>query len=134
MPTVSSIIVSADVEMGAGANAAVHHGEQDAALAQGLDHFVAGDASAVRLEEHQIGLGLLHLDAVDLRQPARQRPRIGVIVGEAVDVMVERVDAGGRSNAGLPHRPAEALLPAPDVVDEGARTRNHAADRRAEAF
>jgi hypothetical protein len=57
-----------------------------------------------------------------------------VIVGEAVDVMVERVDAGGRSNAGLPHRSAEPLLPAPDVVDELARTGNHAADRRAEAF
>ena len=125
---------SADVEMRAGANAAVHHREQNAALAQGLDHLVAGDAGAVRLEEHQIGLGLLHLDAVDLRQPARQRARIGVIVGEAVDVMVERVDAGRGANAGLPHRSAEALFPAPDVVDEGARTRNHAADRRAEAF
>ena len=105
MPTVSSIIVSADVEMRAGANAAVHHREQDAALAQGLDHFVAGDASAIRLEEHQIGLGLLHLDAVDLRQPARQRARIGVIVGEAVDVMVERVDAGGCSRC----RPAASI-------------------------
>src|SRR6185312_12432827 len=106
--------------MRAGANAAVHHREQDAALAQGLDHFGAGDAGAVRLEEYQIGLGLLHLDAIDLRQSPR--PRIGVIVGEAVDVMVERVDAGRGANTGLPHRPAEALLPAPDVVDEGART------------
>ena len=89
---------------------------------------------AVGLEEHQIGLGLLHLDAVDLRQAARQRPRIGVIVGEAVDVMVERVDAGRGADAGLPHRSAEPLLPAPDVVDESARAGNHAADRRAEAL
>src|SRR3954469_16319125 len=82
-----------DVEMGAGADTAVHHGQQHAALPQRLDHLVAADAGTIRLEEHQIGFGLLHLDAVDLRQPARQCPRIGVIVGEAVDVMVERVDA-----------------------------------------
>ena len=133
-PTVSSIIAARDVEMGAGADAAVHHGEQHAALAQRLDHLVAGDAGAVGLEEHQIGLGLLHLDAVDLRQPARQRAGIGVIVGEAVDVMVERVDAGRGADAGLPHRAAEALLPAPDLVDEVARAGDHAADRRAEAL
>ena len=48
--------------------------------------------------------------------------------------MVERVDAGGRTNAGLPHRSAEALFPAPDVIDEGARSRDDAADRRAETF
>ena len=57
-----------------------------------------------------------------------------MIVGETVDVMVERVDAGRRANAGLPHRSAEALFPAPDVIDEGARSRDDAADRRAEAF
>jgi hypothetical protein len=57
-----------------------------------------------------------------------------MIVGEAVDVMVERVDAGGGANAGLPHRSTEALFPAPDIVDEGARSRDDAADRRAEAF
>jgi hypothetical protein len=120
--------------MRAGADAPVHHREQNAALAQGLDQLVAGDAGAIRLEEHQIGLGLLHLDAIDLRQPPCQRAGVGMIVGEAVDVMVERRDAGRGANAGLPHRSAEALFPAPDVIDEGVRSRDNAADRRAEAF
>ena len=34
--------------MRAGADAAVHHRQQNATLAQGLDHFVAGDAGAGR--------------------------------------------------------------------------------------
>ena len=63
-----------------------------------------------------------------------QRAGIGVIVGEAIDMVVERVDAGGRANSGLPHRTAEALLPAPDIVDEIAGARDHAADRRAETL
>jgi hypothetical protein len=41
-----------------------------------------------------------------------------VIVGQPVDVVVERVDAGGGTDAGLPHRSAKPLLPAPDLVDE----------------
>ncbi len=58
---------SADVEMGAGANASVHHREPNAAFAQGFDHLVAGDAGAVGVEENQVGFGLLHLDPGDLR-------------------------------------------------------------------
>ncbi|GCC47979.1 hypothetical protein chiPu_0031960, partial [Chiloscyllium punctatum] len=91
-------------------------------------------AGTVRLEEDEVGLGRLHRDAVDLRQPACQRPRIGVVVGKAVDMMIERVDAGGGTDAGLPHRAAEPLLPAPDVVDERSGAGDDAADRRAEAL
>src|SRR5258708_39874710 len=119
--------------MGAGADAAVHDSQTHAALAQRLDHLVAADPGSVRPKEYQVGFGLLHFDTVDLRQPPRQRPRVGVVVGEAVDVMVERVDAGRGANAGLPHRSAQTLLPAPDIVDELARTRDRAADRPAEA-
>ena len=39
-----------DVEMGAGADAAVHHRQHHAALVQFGDHLVAGHARAVRLE------------------------------------------------------------------------------------
>ena len=76
-----------DIEMGAGADTAIHRGEQYAALAQGFDHFVAADAGAIGIEEHEIGLGLLHLYPLDLRKPPRQRAGIGVIVGEPVDVV-----------------------------------------------
>jgi len=57
-----------------------------------------------------------------------------VIVREPVDVVVERENAGGGANAGLAHRAAKALLPAPDLVDEIARAGDHGADRRTEPF
>ena len=53
--------------MGAGPDTAIHHGEQYATLTQGFDHLVAADAGAVGVEEDQVGLGLLHIDAGDLR-------------------------------------------------------------------
>jgi len=107
--------------MGAGPDPAVHHGEQYTVLAQSRDHVVAADPGAVGFEKHQIGFGLLHVDAGDLRQPPRQRPGVAVVLGEPVDMVVECVSAGGGANAGLAHRAAKALLPAPDLVDEIAR-------------
>ena len=85
--------------MGAGPDPAIHHGKQHTALAQGADHPLAAEARTVGVEEHEIGLGLLYFHARDLRQPPRQRPRIGVIVRQPVDVMVERVNASGGANA-----------------------------------
>ena len=78
--------------MGARPDAAVHHGEQDAAPTQARDHVVAADAGAIGLEEHQIGLRLLHFDAVKLRQPPCQRPGIAVILREPVDMVVKRTE------------------------------------------
>ena len=118
--------------MGAGPDPAVHHRQQHAALTQCLDHIFAGDAGAIGFEENEVGFGLLHLDAGNLRQSLRQRAGIGVVVGEPVDMVIERVDAGGGADAGLAHRAAEALLPAPDVVDEIVRACDHRADRSAQ--
>src|SRR3954447_26874790 len=118
--------------MRARAYPSVHHREQDAVFVQCLNHLVAGHSRTVRSKEHQVGFGLLYLDAIDLRQAPRERAGIGMIVRKAGDVMIERVDAGRRANARLPHRTAEPLLPAPDIVDEIAATSDDAADRRAE--
>ena len=74
------------------------------------------------------------IDAGDLREAARQCPGIGVIVRQPVDMMVERMDTGGCANAGLTHRAAEALFPAPYLVDEIARTCDSRADRCAQSF
>ena len=86
--------------MGAGPDAAIHHGEQDASLPQARDHVVAADAGAVRLEEHQVGLRLLHIDAGDLRQSPRQCPGVAVILRQPVDMVIERVSAGSGANPG----------------------------------
>src|SRR5690349_24328036 len=116
--------------MRTGADAALHHGDLHAALAQGADHGLAGYARAVGLEKDEVGFGLLHLDAGNLRKSARQRAGVGVILRQPVDMMVERVGAGGGANAGLAHRSAESLLPAPDLIDEVARARDNRTDRR----
>src|SRR5882757_8927125 len=70
-------------------------------LAQARHHVVAADTGAIRLEEDQVGFGLLYFHALDLREAARECPGIGVIVGKPVDVVVERVNAGGGADAGL---------------------------------
>ena len=55
------------------------------------------------LEEYEVGLGLLHFDALDLRQAPRQRAGVGVILRQPVDMVVERVNAGRGADAGLAH-------------------------------
>ena len=59
--------VGGDIEVGAGPDPAVHHGKEHAALTQGFDHLVAGDAGAIGIKENEIGFGLLHLHAGNLR-------------------------------------------------------------------
>src|SRR5438270_4742868 len=49
-------------------------------------------------------------------------------------MMVERVSARGGANAGLAHRAAQPLLPAPDLVDEIARPRDGGADGCAQSL
>ena len=78
----------------------------------------------VELERLEVDLDevRLHLAQVDRRargdERVRKPSRPDVIVGEPVDVVVERVDAGRRHDSRLPHRPAEQVLLAPGPLDE----------------
>ena len=70
------------------------------------------ERSDVDLDE--VGLDLLEVDGhAGLVEALREPPRAGVVVGEPVDVVVERVDPGRRDDPGLPHRTAEEVLQAP---------------------
>ena len=40
-------------------------------------------------------------------EPLREQPRIGVILGEPLEIVVERVEPGRGEHAGLAHRAAE---------------------------
>jgi hypothetical protein len=98
--------------MQAGADAAAEHRHHDAALAQfGLKLRRRQRAGGSDIDE--VGFGLLHVETVDLAEAACKRAGIGVVVGEAFDMMVERMEAAGRGDAALPQRAAEPLLPAP---------------------
>src|SRR5262249_33927380 len=85
------------------------------------------EAGAGRIEEHEIGLRLLHGHARHLPQAARQGPGVVVVVGEAVDVVGERMNAGCGTDAGLAHAPPKTLLPSPGLVDEAGAAGEHGA-------
>src|SRR3546814_15122702 len=63
---------------------------------------VGGHAGAGDVEEHDIGLDLLGIgrDAGQVAQRFGEEPRVGVVLGEPLDVVLERVDAGGGDDAG----------------------------------
>ena len=86
------------------------------------------DLDEVRLDEMR----------VDRRAPVGpalgEPPRPGVVVGEALDVVLERVEAGRRDDPCLPHRAAEAVLLDPRARHQLGRAGDDGAERRAEAL
>ena len=87
--------------------------EQDALGAQPRDGFVRRQAEAGRVELHEIGLDLVDFDGkAGFCQSLREPAGVGVVLRKPVDVVVERVDAGGRHDPGLAHRASEEVLEA----------------------
>ena len=66
------------------------------------------------LPDDDVGLdgGDVEHDAGRARQRLGEAARVGVILGEPRDVVLERVQAGGGEDAGLAHAAAEHLAPA----------------------
>src|SRR5437870_2223675 len=56
----------------------------------------------------------LRLEAERLGEP----PRAGVVVGQSLDVMLERVERGRGDDARLAHGAAEEVFPLPGALDE----------------
>ena len=75
----------------------------------------------------------IELDPGHAREPAGELTRQRVIVGEPLDVVVERVQRAGGDDPRLAHRAAPHLLVAPRLVDQRPRARQARADRRARA-
>ena len=73
-------------------------------------------------------------DAVDLRQPRGQRAGVGVVLGQPLDVVVERVQRARGHDPRLAQRAAEHLLVAPRLVDQLRRAGQAGAQRRAQAL
>ena len=73
-------------------------------------------------------------DAWNLGQAFGESARPVVVVGEPLDVVVERKETGRRQDARLAHRPAEHLLPAPGLLDQLGRAGEAGAHRGAESL
>ena len=86
------------------------------------------------VELDEVRLDLVGVDGEPgLGEAAASRSRARVVVGEPLDVVVERVDAGGRDDPGLAHRAAEeVLLRARRAPDHLGRAGEHGAERAAE--
>ena len=67
--------------------------------------------------------GAVDRDAVDRRQPLGEPARVGVIVGEAVAMVLERVQRARAQHADLAHAAAQHLAEAARALDVLARAR-----------
>src|SRR4029453_11739697 len=125
-----------DVQMRDRANQArPRRAHAHAASEQPLDGHRRGQLAG-QLEEHDVGLDRRRVEA-HARQAGQtlgEPPRVGVVLGQALDVVAERVHAAGRDDAGLAHGAAHLLLAPPRLVDELLRAGERSADRSAEAL
>ena len=117
-----------------GAAAAGAHA--DATLLAGLDHLGGSPARLRDVEEDEVGLHLrgIAFDALDVGKAGREAVGVVVVLGEAVPVILERVERGGSDHARLAHRAAQHLLLAPGFLDELLGARQRRADGSAQAL
>ena len=85
-------------------------------------------------EHHHVGLGGRIDREAELLEPGGQPARVRVVVGESLDVMLERVEARRGEDAGLAHAAAQHLARAVHAPDHLVRAAHERADRRAEAL
>ena len=87
-------------------------------------------------DEHHVRLSVrvVHGKAIDGGQPGGECGGVGVVHGQPLDVVLERVNAGRGEDPRLAHAPAEHLAPAVRLLDERTTATQHRTARRAEAF
>src|SRR5436190_7318154 len=110
-------------------------GKPDAGLCEPLDALDAREAEPADVELDEVRLHLLELDRRARRVKALgQTPRACVVVGEAPDVVVERVDPGCGDDPGLAHRAPEEMLEPARFCDQVRRAGEQRAERAAETL
>src|SRR5690606_37633690 len=125
------------VEVGDGAPAGGGGGAHaHAARDQPVVELLRRAAGARHVEEDDVRLDLGRVDgnAGDLTQAGSEQLGVGVVLGQALDVVLQRVDARRGDDPGLAHRPAEHVLVAPRPLHRLPISGQHGADRAAEAL
>src|SRR5207249_4670563 len=111
------------------------HREPDALLPEPLESVGGRQAERPDVDLDEVRLYLLEVDRNAGRiEPLREAACARVVVGEPLDVVLERVDPGGRDDAGLPHGAAEEVLQPARLRRQLGRTGDKRAERAAEAL
>jgi hypothetical protein len=90
----------------------------------------------IDFENHDVGIDDFGIEsqAGGRANGFRNDSGVGMVVGEALDVVVEREECAGGDDAGLAPSSAERFAMAAGLADEIGRTAKRGADRRSEAF
>src|SRR3954447_7037543 len=100
------------------------HAEPDAVAPRGPGtEVIAPQTRSGNVEDHDISLdrARIELDAGNAGELQSQLPGPLVILRQALDMMLQGIDASCGDDPGLPHGAPEALLVAPGLLDELAR-------------
>ena len=113
---------------------AAHGADQHAPGPQRPGECIGAEPGAGAVEEDEVAVDARLIEGQGWQRADRigEAAGVGVILGEARDMVIERVETGGGKDAGLPHGAAEALLPLPRGLDEGGRAGEDGADRAAQ--
>ena len=91
-------------------------------LHQPRERLLGSEPERSQVDLHEVRLDLLEVDRDAGRvEPLGEPPRALVVLGQPLDVVLERVDARGRDDPRLPHRAAELVLE-PRAPSPSART------------
>ena len=105
--------LASDIEVGDGSQPVAHRADADAPAFERAEEVTV--VGAMKKTMLVCGLGRV-TSRPSSTNPLRQTLRIGVILGEAVDVVVERVKARRRGDAGLAERAADHVLQSAALV------------------
>ncbi len=128
---------SVHVEMGHGPENVLRdrEREENAVGPEAREGLVARQTESARVEEDEVRLDRLDVDRQSgSDQPLGEPTRVCVVVREALDVVLERVEPGGGDDAGLAHRASEHVLEAPGLRLALGRGCENGAEGAAEAL
>ncbi len=110
--------------------------DQHSALARGLDERRPGDGLLTQIENDDVGLHRRDVE-VHLRKAGEMpgdQARVDVVVGEPLDVVIERMKSGSSKEADLPHRATQHPSGTVGSRDDVARPGEKRAAGSTEAF
>ena len=109
--------------------------EQDTVTPQPGDGLVGGEPEPPHVDEDEVRLHLLEVDRqARLGETLSEPTRAGVVLGEAVDVVLERVDTSRGDDPRLAHRAAEEVLHSPCLGHPLPRPSDERAQRAAQSL